>query len=227
MLVTVFVLPENIEEKVFKKREVIPFSSVEERLQYLVPKIRVSDVNFYEGTPCWEWTRSLGARGYGQFNCDHQRFYSHIEMYKLYKGIIPDGLQIDHLCRNTACCNPAHLEAVTQAVNIRRGVAGLNRIEEVKLQTHCIHGHEFTVENTRYVLRKNGNYSRRCRACGNTLSKEYAKRKAAKKLEEKPIDWKRKPKLKQTHCKRGHENIPENRRGRQCELCRKEKRIGK
>jgi hypothetical protein len=79
-------------------------------------------------TDCWEWTRSLDAKGYGQssFNertstgkCRPSRV--HRMSYKIFKGEIPEGLEIDHLCRNHACFNPDHLEAVTHKVNMARG----------------------------------------------------------------------------------------------------------
>jgi hypothetical protein len=71
---------------------------------------------------------------------------------------LPDGLHIDHLCRNRACCNPAHLEAVTCKENILRSPIAVATINAAK--THCIRGHEFSPENT--IVTKT---QRACRTC--------------------------------------------------------------
>lgn len=87
---------------------------------------------------CVPWTRAIGADGYGRQWDGRQMALAHRLVYEREVGPIPEGLQIDHLCRNRACVNPAHLEPVTQRVNILRG-------ESVSAQharrTHCLHGH--------------------------------------------------------------------------------------
>jgi len=123
---------------------------------------------------CWEWTASL-SYGYGQFALRHGVIRkAHRISYEWLVGPIPDGLHLDHLCRNRKCVNPEHLEPVTNYVNLHRG-QGFTATRAA--QTHCIHGHEFTPENTN--IKRNG--CRECRACVSRRSSEKWKRiKAAR-----------------------------------------------
>jgi hypothetical protein len=113
---------------------------------------------------CWQW---LGARGgsgsaYGVFGKGGRgnSGYAHRWSYEHFVGPIPDGYDIDHLCRNPTCVNPAHLEAVPHRENLRRGdtFAAANAAK-----THCKHGHEFTEENT-YITSSGSRSCRRCHA---------------------------------------------------------------
>lgn len=117
---------------------------------------------------CWNWTASCQAGGYGKFLYDGRVQPAHRAAYLMLVGPIPPGYQIDHLCRNRKCVNPAHLEAVTQRENWRRG-------ESVPAQrarqTHCKRGHIFDAENT-YI---NSRGHRSCRKC-HAIS-EAARRK--------------------------------------------------
>jgi|ERR1017187_200589 hypothetical protein len=95
--------------------------------------------------PCWTWTASTGGGGspggdYGQFKAYGKQHYAHRFSYELLVGPIPGGLNIDHLCRNGLCVNPAHLEPVTQRTNLLRGngTCAWNA-----RKTHCLRGHIF------------------------------------------------------------------------------------
>lgn len=121
-------------------------------------------------TGCWNWTGGKTPGGYGRIG----RFdYTHRLTYKTLVGRIPDGLQIDHLCRNRACCNPEHLEPVTQRENILRSPVALAAINARK--THCKRGHEFTSANTVIVPR-----GRKCRTCMEQRQRDYRETANAK-----------------------------------------------
>jgi len=96
--------------------------------------------------PCWIWIGSRNEEGYGHFwFSDLKRVRgAHIWSYEYHIGPVPDGLMLDHLCRVTSCVRPDHLEPVTNGENVRRGDHHCRR------RTHCVHGHEFTPENTSY-----------------------------------------------------------------------------
>lgn len=111
--------------------------------------------------PCWIWTASVyQVSGYGQFSpIRGAKVVAHRFAYELLVGSVPEGLELDHLCRVRACVNPAHLEPVTHRENVRRGVSPM---AEQHRQTTCIHGHPFDDENT-YI--RPGTQDRQCRTC--------------------------------------------------------------
>jgi hypothetical protein len=135
----------------------------------LEPRLRGSyDERFWQCVQktdtCWHWTGKLvhgGAKGgYGALSVRNRNILAHRYAYELLVGPIPAGLVIDHLCRNTGCVNPEHLEPVTIGENVLRGTSyyAVNA-----RKTHCLRGHEYTPENT---LRTGKNKTgRECRTC--------------------------------------------------------------
>lgn len=121
---------------------------------------------------CWPWRGCSTRGGYGQIWDGDKMIPAHRVVYEAKNGPIPEGLQIDHLCRNTPCVNPSHLEPVTAQENNRRSESPSGRNAR---KTHCDSGHEFTFENT--GISKRGD--RYCRACmrGHAL-RYYYERKA-------------------------------------------------
>lgn len=111
--------------------------------------------NVEKGPNCWEWSGCING-GYGVFFSDGAKKKAHRISWELLKGKIPDGLVIDHICRNSSCVNPDHLEPVTSGENTRRGIS------HNRMRTHCKYGHEFTNVNT---YRRPDTTSRGCRIC--------------------------------------------------------------
>lgn len=112
---------------------------------------------------CWLWTAAL-ADGYGV--CKRPPVgtsrRAHRIAYELIVGPIPEGLDLDHLCRVRRCVNPAHLEPVTRRVNLLRGAGKAAR----RLSSTCSRGHDFDEANTYWERLKGGRYTvRRCRRC--------------------------------------------------------------
>lgn len=112
---------------------------------------------------CWIWTGATTVKGYGQISIENRNRRTHRVAYEHFVGPIADGLTIDHLCRNVACCNPDHLEAVTVRENTMRG-EGLTARHARK--ESCDAGHSLTDPANTYIRVRNGRLpSRECRAC--------------------------------------------------------------
>ena len=135
----------------------------------IIPAIDRFKSKFHEckETGCWIWNGSLYPSGYGQFFIKTGKTGpAHLWAYEHFIGKKPAGLDLDHLCRNRACCNPNHLEPVTRSENALRGIGpGLVR-ERMKSVTHCPKGHPYSPENTRFSKLRTGHLSRLCRTCG-------------------------------------------------------------
>jgi hypothetical protein len=136
--------------------------------------------NFREvSTGCVVWTGAHDGNGYGNLyyrpaKRDYRYIRAHRLAYELFVGPVPEGLNLDHLCRNPPCFNPAHLEPVTPAENVLRGISP-NAINARK--THCKRGHEFNQENTRI----NCDGYRQCRECNRAYDKARSHRKRIKR----------------------------------------------
>ena len=120
---------------------------------------------------CWVWNGSRESSGYGVISVEGRQRPAHRVSYELIIGPIPDGLQLDHLCRNRACINPLHLEPVTLKENVLRGngaPAQNGRKEE------CKRGHPLEGSNVRW---QNG--ARICRTCVREKTRRW---KAAHKF---------------------------------------------
>lgn len=109
-------------------------------------------VDLESDAPCWRWTAYLDKAGYGRLTIPWPEYKHHIKSalahrfsYATFNGLeyreVPKNMQIDHLCRNHACVNPAHLELVTPGVNVRRGWAARPP------KTHCKFGHPLTMNS--------------------------------------------------------------------------------
>lgn len=150
-------------------------------------------------TPCVEWPRARTKMGYGVVSYPGGREYAHRAAYRFFVGPIPEGLELDHLCRNPSCLNPEHLEPVTHAENMRRGYWAS--------KTHCPQGHAYDDANT--LRQPNG--GRLCRACKN----------GRRRQREQPMSA--------THCPQGHEFTPDNTKrdsrngARRCRACHRER----
>ena len=128
---------------------------------------RKVQVNYTTG--CWEW-QAGGNTGYGLFSLRvsgykrrPKQVYAHVWSFNYLVGPIPDGLEIDHLCRNRACVNPKHMEPVTSYVNTMRGF-GISAIMSMKL--YCNRGHRMFGDGLKWVGKsESGTRQRICMAC--------------------------------------------------------------
>lgn len=136
---------------------------------------------------CWVWTAFRDPKGYGRFQYgarDARLAYN--VSYGLMVGDVPEGLQLDHLCRNTGCVNPYHLEPVPPGVNKRRAGDAI---------THCPSGHPYDTENTYRTPAGN----KVCRTCRKRSQRAVKDRQKAARQVRGPL-----PPRRLTHCQHGH-----------------------
>jgi hypothetical protein len=146
---------------------------------------------------CWWWTGYLYPTGYGgikTFPGDGRKVmaYAHRLSYQLTKGEIPEGREIDHICFNKACVNPAHLQAITHRENILRSdipakmhaalrAQGYRRGRSPKpfgIAGFCKHGHMLSVVGVDEHALRNGGVRRKCRECRKIKDRlRYAKKR--------------------------------------------------
>jgi len=121
-----------------------------------LPKIKIIN------SGCWKWTANITKNGYSLFRLGLTQVYGHRFIYEYFYDLkIPKELVIDHLCKNTKCVNPLHLELVTQKTNCQR-------VKPHTPRRYCLRGHEITLENT---FMDSGR--RRCKICYKKYNFEY------------------------------------------------------
>lgn len=145
-----------------------------ELLHLNTPKIAAKLERYsVDSSGCWVFQAIALRKGYANisFRVDGKRYQvgAHRASYMIRSGEIPEGLVIDHVCRNRRCINPEHLRAVTSAVNAIENNVGPTAVNARK--THCIRGHELSGDNT-YLYRG----MRKCRTCLQFISKNRRKK---------------------------------------------------
>lgn len=131
----------------------------------------------WNGDPdeCWTWEASKGPTGHGHFWLVPAVRGAYVVSYEWFVGPIPHGLELDHLCENPSCVNPAHLEAVTHKENVLRG----NSPQALNARkTHCPKGHALSGRNL-YLVPSTG--GRQCHACNKERVARYRREGRYKK----------------------------------------------
>ncbi len=141
---------------------------------------------------CWLWTGGKTGGGYGTFmRTRGKSTVAHRFAYEEFVGSIPDGLDLDHLCRVRHCVNPSHLEPVTRSENLRRGILhgpadGGGAAAHQRAKTHCPRGHEYTPENT-YIQAGPVGPKRSCQTCRRAQTAKFNAAAAAARRERRII----------------------------------------
>jgi hypothetical protein len=164
---------------------------------------------------CWLWTRTRNQKGYGLawHSAANRLTSAHRMIYELLVGPIPEGMQLDHICRQRGCVNPDHMRVVTQHENTVLAPGSRSISARNASKTHCLRGHPFDEANTYYQGPRRDR--RGCRIC------KKLGRPAARYL----------PNVSKTHCPWGHlydeANTYHYRGGRWCRACMRERAHGR
>lgn len=129
----------------------------------------LSHVEMVTESGCWLWTASMSKTGYGVFWNRGKHIRAHRYAYIVYRGEIPEGMSLDHLCRVRCCVNPWHLEPVTHLVNMQRGW--------MANKPNCKMGHPLSGDNL-----LNDKRQRTCRICHRVASNKYLEKKRGQQL---------------------------------------------
>lgn len=148
-------------------------------IERFVTKFEVEDRG--HETACWVWTGALTRKGYGHFSVNSGYFGAHRFAYLHYRGLIPPGMVLDHLCRVRHCVNPDHLEPVTSAENTRRGLIPLSKWTK----THCPQGHPYEGDNVQ--IDKRG--ARHCRTCRRERERERVRPRRCRPCAQRKRWW--------------------------------------
>jgi hypothetical protein len=120
---------------------------------------------------CWLWKSDGYSGGYGRITLRGRVWMAHRIAYEFFVGRIRKGYVVDHLCRVPACCNPDHLEAVTNSTNTLRGAIPRGDRHYKRKKTHCKYGHPFSGDNLTWE-KSRGRLKRVCRVCRNRKARE-------------------------------------------------------
>lgn len=123
---------------------------------------------------CWLWDGPLNGYGYGRFSFEKKDYMAHRLSYELHRTQIPEGMQIDHLCRVRCCVNPDHLEIVSPGENTVRGWQAANYERPEARRSHCPKGHPYSGDNL-YVSPKGFKECRTCKRETNRRSRQRLK----------------------------------------------------
>jgi hypothetical protein len=156
-------------------------------------------------TGCWNWTAQIDRNGYGKFCKNAYPALAHRVSYELHVGPIPNGLFLDHLCRNRSCVNPKHLEPVTNRENGLRGIGPAASRKRNLAKTHCKYGHPLSGDN---IIISKWNGQRVCLACRLARKRQYNSRLPKKGLNLEGLKLgaaaNGKRQRAKTHCPHGH-----------------------